>query len=621
MPAPVLYFLKNHKDMKKQLQLALICAIAAFSLQAQDYIISLGTNAFTPPSLTIDLGETVQWQNTAGGFHNVNGDQATFPGNPASFFSGAPVGGNWTFNHTFTVPGVYDFRCDIHFGSGMIGQITVVDPTSYPVYDIGLVTTSDADGVCDSIGTVCQLEGVVYGIDFRGGNGVQFVMRDATGGIVVFSTSANYYTVTEGDQIIVRGTIGQFNGLNQINPDTILFVSAGNTLEDPELVTELNESTEAKLVRINQVWLVSPAQWTNSGAGFNIDLTDGTNAYSMRIDNDCNIFGTPAPVDTFDVIGLGYQFDNSLPYTSGYQFYPRYQQDIIGSMPPPPQYPAYDIAVVTTVDANGQPDSLDVKCQLQGIVTTGDLNGGNPVQFFLQDATGGLSVFSGNSFGYTVQPGDEVIIRGAIAQFSCLSQIAPDTLWLVSSGNNLPAPALVTGPLTEAHEGELIQINNLIVSNPSQWTGAGAGFSVDVTDGVNTYVMRIDNDVDLYSLPAPVGTFNAIGVGSQFDTAPCDGGYQFLPRSLEDIISTSVDEVYANINISLYPNPAGDLLVVRTDIPVERWIVSDLQGRRLLEWSNTQAHAYDVSTLQPGMYLLQGVVEGRFVSRKFVKGL
>ena len=39
--------------------------------------------------------------------------------------------------------------------------------------------------------------------------------------------------------------------------------------------------------------------------------------------------GSPAPPATFDVMGILTQFDNSSPYTSGYQITPRYASDII----------------------------------------------------------------------------------------------------------------------------------------------------------------------------------------------------------------------------------------------------------------------------------------------------
>ena len=89
--------------------------------------VSVSGTSFTPADITIDLGDTVRWTN-AGGTHNVNGTTATFAGNPESF--GNSLGTGWVFDHKFTVPGTYDYRCDQHFGGGMTGRVNVVDPTA-----------------------------------------------------------------------------------------------------------------------------------------------------------------------------------------------------------------------------------------------------------------------------------------------------------------------------------------------------------------------------------------------------------------------------------------------------------------------------------------------------------
>ena len=81
------------------------------------------TSSFTPSVLSINQGDTVTWTQ-ASGFHNVNGNQSTFPGNPASFGSGSVAGGVWTYSYVFLSPGVYNYHCDPH-SSFMTGSITV----------------------------------------------------------------------------------------------------------------------------------------------------------------------------------------------------------------------------------------------------------------------------------------------------------------------------------------------------------------------------------------------------------------------------------------------------------------------------------------------------------------
>ena len=77
---------------------------------------------FAPANVVINAGDTVEWQNTSG-FHNVNGTQATYASNPESF--GNAVGSGWTYTFVFNTVGNYDYQCDVHVGSGMVGTVTV----------------------------------------------------------------------------------------------------------------------------------------------------------------------------------------------------------------------------------------------------------------------------------------------------------------------------------------------------------------------------------------------------------------------------------------------------------------------------------------------------------------
>mgnify|MGYP001798990964 CR=1 FL=1 len=78
------------------------------------------------------------------------------------------------------------------------------------------------------------------------------MIDDANDGIAVFNGSNDFgYTVTEGDEVTVRGTISQFNGLTQINADTVFMNSMDNSLFDPTEVAVLDESTESQLIRLS----------------------------------------------------------------------------------------------------------------------------------------------------------------------------------------------------------------------------------------------------------------------------------------------------------------------------------------------------------------------------------
>lgn len=223
-------------------------------------------------------------------------------------------------------------------------------PSLLPYYPIARVTTNDGQGVADSLRVNCELRGIVYGVDMRGGTGLQFTLIDYSGGIGVFSTPKEFgYVVNEGDSLHIQGLITQFNGLTQIEPDTLVLISQNNPLRTPLVVNNLDESTESELVRINGLRLVNPAQWPALGANANVTVNDGTNTFTMRIDADTDIDGSPAPTGVFDLIGLGGQFDSFSPFTAGYQILPRYLADIL---PVAPSGLAFVPTAISQVEGN-----------------------------------------------------------------------------------------------------------------------------------------------------------------------------------------------------------------------------------------------------------------------------
>lgn len=211
-------------------------------------------------------------------------------------------------------------------------QINVNCPTSYPAYDINDLTTVNASGVPDSFEVTCSVTGIVYGVNLRPA-GLQFTLidkSDADAGIGIFLNTGDLgYSVTEGDEIVVEGIVDFFNGTTQIIPDGIEVISQGNALHDAQQVDSFDEATESKLIELKNVSMITPSQWGNGTAsGFNIDVTDGTNQFAVRIDADVDLFTMSAPTGNFNVVGIGGQFDNSDPHDSGYQLLPRYAADI-----------------------------------------------------------------------------------------------------------------------------------------------------------------------------------------------------------------------------------------------------------------------------------------------------
>lgn len=749
-----------------------------------DHIVTTQGLEFVPADITIQVGETIRWENPSG-THNVNGGTDAYPNNPEGFYSGPATPGPWTYDFTFTMPGVYNYHCDPHLGLGMVGTVTVEEPVvntaplvfteimyndplmddviefleitntgdvpvelegyrmsqgvdfTFPAYmlaegasvviaassselmtrfgiealqwtegglsnsgetielvdaqgnTVDMLTYDDsgdwtemADGLgsslilCDpmsdnsmgsawgastygagfslediairanpgspnscvaSVGEVTVLDemglvtfqgdtrllGTVYGVNLRPG-GLQFTLIDDMGdGIAVFSGDDNFgYEVTEGDNVYVDGSIGQFNGLAQIYASGIELVSMGNDLVNPTVVTVLNEETESQLVTIENVSLVDMSQWSGSGSGFNVDVTDGTNMFTVRIDADVDLYNMGAPTGTFNVTGLGGQFDNSAPHESGYQLLPRYVADISPYVPFVETYPEYAIVDVIGEDENGVADSLEVTCALRGVVHGINFRPSG-LQFWIMDENNnGINVFNfTGDLGYTVTEGDEVRIEGTIDQWRGLTEIVPDNVEVMSTGNDLQSGNVKDDALTESDESTIVAYDVITFNDSEDWVGDGSSFSMVGTTGSGAMVeVFFDSDTefaDMATAPGD-GTYKVKGIVSQNDQEdPLDGDYSIWVRYASDFspISNTV-----NINdselISIYPNPASHQITIDTPLNIEGLIVTDVAGRIV---SNQVSNQLDITSWKSGVYIIQVLSQGNTYVQRVLK--
>lgn len=202
--------------------------------------------------------------------------------------------------------------------------------TLYPNRTIVSVSTTNADGVLDSLNKTCTLLGTVYGVNLRPA-GYQFTIIDSqNNGIGAYLEMGDLnYIVKEGDQVEIKGRVVQFNGFAQVELVEIKLISQNNTLVTPKIVDSFIEEDESSLVMLPYVSFKDPSEWTGTGSGFNVTMVNSSgHEFTVRIDNDIDAYGAPIPSHgSFFVIGLLGQFDSSLPYTEGYQLLPRYLVD------------------------------------------------------------------------------------------------------------------------------------------------------------------------------------------------------------------------------------------------------------------------------------------------------
>ncbi len=198
-----------------------------------------------------------------------------------------------------------------------------------PTYSIGTVSTTDSLGMPDSLDLDCYVAGTVFTGDYDGNEGISFYMMDNTGGINVFNRrDVSDYVVSDGDSILVKGSIKNYYGLLELVADSIIVLDSNKTYAAAKVVSTLDASTESEFIELKSVHLADASQWPASGNSNNVDIITQTgDTLLMRIDGDAGI-DSISPGCQFNITGVGAQYDRSSPYTSGYQIFPRKATDI-----------------------------------------------------------------------------------------------------------------------------------------------------------------------------------------------------------------------------------------------------------------------------------------------------
>ena len=276
----------------------------------------------------------------------------------------------------------------------------------------------------------------------------------------------------------------------------------------------------------------------------------------------------------------------------------------------PKIYPSYSIGEVTTINAIGILDSMAVECQLEGVVYGVNLRPGGLQFVLIDDQNDGITVYSTDDHGYVVKEGDRLITQGRIIQYNGLAEMLTDTVWAIASNQTLFNPTIVTS-FDESVESQLIQLQNVTLVDPADWTNAMFGFNVRLLSGMDTFIMRIDSDVNLFGTSPPVGSFHVTGLGTQFDeTSPYLDDYQIMPRYIQDIglINSILDP--PNYTWTISPNPMVSSCKLDSEVPLHSVIVLDMTGRTVgvgqtlgddLQWQ------INAENLQSGSYWVQAI--------------
>ncbi len=236
---------------------------------------------------------------------------------------------------------------EIMYGVGYGGNYDVpiiildrvsISGTVEPIADVRVSTNPNLTP--DRAGQTATVFGTVVSINMTASaNRFSYNVDDGTGGINITKGSQTgggpVYKI--GDRMVATGTIGQFNGVTQldvvgdlatdITPMGPVYRVTPTTVTIDQLLAN-GETYESRLIKLVGVAKApSSAAWPNPGSSANMTFWDGASSITLRIDNDSDIDDSTEVTYPVDVVGNGSQFDNSAPYNSGYQIIPNFYTD------------------------------------------------------------------------------------------------------------------------------------------------------------------------------------------------------------------------------------------------------------------------------------------------------
>jgi beta-lactamase superfamily II metal-dependent hydrolase len=420
------------------------------------------------------------------------------------------------------------------------------------------------------LGYPVRIRGVVTagtGIFSSGANNDDYI-EDATGGINIFRTTdpptpALQPTLT-GNTYDVAGRIGENVGRLRIEvtppfnspttPFTISLLSSGGapvpTSMSISQIIAAGEAVEGRLVAIPNCTIVGGTIPTSGSSDGFLTIADASGQFTLKVDKDSDVPGLATPPGAFTLVGIIEQDHDLRPFLGSFDITPRFRPDLGAPSSVKPPITIAE-ARVDDADTHGNPpgdfipDRLNQTLHVRGVVTSINFRAGaTGIEYYVQDATGGLDVFSTSNFpAFSI--GDYLDVTGTMTQFNGQDELNPGSkLSNISVATDTPptiAPRLVTlsqlgnNGAGEAVEGQLVRIDNVTITGGT-FPPLGGVANVTIADATGSATMRIVAATDIAGTPAPGGPFSVIGVVGQFATAPFNSGYQLLPRSLADIV-------------------------------------------------------------------------------------
>lgn len=203
----------------------------------------------------------------------------------------------------------------------------------YTLSNISSLKINDKDGKPLSINENLEISGIISSPNFLTGKKFEVLLTDNEGnGIINYSSISNFnLPILEKKQVTAWGTLKHLSGQTVLAIDTI-FVSNPNLIDylPSIMIQDFSEINEDNLVTWqNTLYLINQNEWVPKSPYFDVNVTDGTNVFKMRIKENTDLFALKNPISSaFKLTGVQAQYCNTIPYNTDYIIQPRYIKDI-----------------------------------------------------------------------------------------------------------------------------------------------------------------------------------------------------------------------------------------------------------------------------------------------------
>lgn len=464
-------------------------------------------------------------------------------------------------------------------------------------------------------------------------NGNLYVMRIDKATDLAKKTLAEVLGSNTTNNLEITGLGGQFDNSAphsagyQILPYRLAHVRVGiprATLSFESVGASLIEPTSNFLVKIvlDQPTTASESLTINISNGANVTYGVGQDygILPAAVDNQFNLNISAGATSVFFVVNVHddelLEDKESVVFTIGNisnglkinNLENRFELSIIDNNPS-----FLDIKEVRSANNQGRSIYEEELVKVEGVVHgINTLASDNLMEFRLIDTTEGkraaLTVrkLTTGDLGYTIAEGDKVSVTGLVNTQDGLLTLDPTEIIVLSTAQALAEPIHVTN-LVEAHESDLVHLSILVLQ--SGWgEDLGGYYNVTVTDGLQQFIMRIDDDTDIFETSAPQA-LSVTGFVVQDDPlAPYDGDYHIMPRALNDLsfLTQASDSEGLDTQVSLFPNPSAGILKFKGQANTAYEIlISNIQGKQVYSDVLLAGEVLDLTNFKEGMYIVK----------------